>query len=201
MRKTTLTFLLLASSLAATAQAAVQHYVIDTRGMHAFITFRIKHLGFSWLEGRFNRFSGRFDYDPQDPSNNRVKVEIDLTSLDTNHAERDKHLRSARFFDVKRFPKATFVSTGWEPLGEGRARLKGRFTLRGVTREIVIDVHQVGTGKDPWGGYRRGFEGTTTLHLSDYQMKEGHILGPAAEEIRIWLSIEGVQTSNPGEGW
>ncbi len=201
MRKTTLIFLLLASSLAATAQAAVQHYVIDTKGMHAFITFRIKHLGFSWLEGRFNRFSGRFDYDPQDPSNNRVKVEIDLASLDTNHAERDKHLRSARFFDVKRYPKATFVSTGWEPLGDGRARLKGRFTLRGVSKEIVIDVHQVGTGKDPWGGYRRGFEGTTTLHLSDYRMKEGHILGPAAEEIRIWLSIEGVQSANPLEAW
>ena len=201
MRKTTLIFLLLASSLSAIAQAAVQHYVIDTKGMHAFITFRIKHLGFSWLEGRFNRFSGRFDFDPQDPSNNRVKVEIDLASLDTNHAERDKHLRSARFFDVKRYPKATFVSTGWEPAGDGRARLKGRFTLRGVTKEITIDVHQVGTGKDPWGGYRRGFEGTTTLHLSDYRMKEGHILGPAAEEIRIWLSIEGVQSANPLEAW
>jgi len=177
---------------AGTAQAA-EHYVIDTKGMHAFITFRIKHLGFSWIEGRFNRFSGEFDYDAANPANNRVKVTIDVASIDTNHAERDKHLRSERFFDVKKFPKATFVSTGWEDLGNGRAKLKGKFTLRGVTKDVVIDVHQLGAGKDPWGGYRRGFEGTTTLHLSDYRMKEGHILGPMAENIEIWVSLEGVR--------
>ena len=175
-----------------TGQAA-EHYVIDTKGMHAFITFRIKHLGFSWLHGRFNRFSGDFDYDATNPANNRVRVTIDVASIDTNHAERDKHLRSERFFDVRKFPRATFVSTAWEDLGNGRARLKGKFTLRGITKDIVIDVRQLGAGKDPWGGYRRGFEGTTTLHLSDYKMKEGHILGPMAENIEIWLSIEGVR--------
>ena len=175
-----------------TAQAA-ERYLIDTKGMHAFITFRIQHLGFSWLEGRFNRFSGEFTYDETNPANNRVSVEIDVASIDSNHAERDKHLRDERFFDVKRYPKATFVSTGWEDLGDGRARLKGKFTLRGVTREIVIDVRQVGAGKDPWGGYRRGFEGSTVLNLSDYRMKEGHILGPAAEKVHIWLSIEGIR--------
>ncbi len=175
-----------------TAQAA-ERYLIDTKGMHAFITFRIQHLGFSWLEGRFNRFSGEFTYDETNPANNRVSVEIDMASIDSNHAERDKHLRDERFFDVKRYPKATFVSTGWEDLGDGKARLKGKFTLRGVTREIVIDVRQVGAGKDPWGGYRRGFEGSTVLNLPDYRMKEGHILGPAAEKVHIWLSIEGIR--------
>ena len=112
MLKKTLFSLVLLLGLGGTAQAA-EHYVIDTKGMHAFITFRIQHLGFSWLEGRFNRFSGEFDYDEANPANNRVEVEIDLASIDTNHAERDKHLRSERFFDVERFPKATFVSTGW----------------------------------------------------------------------------------------
>ncbi len=175
-----------------TAQAA-ERYLIDTKGMHAFVTFRIQHLGFSWLEGRFNRFSGEFTYDETNPANNRVSVEIDVASIDSNHAERDKHLRDERFFDVKRYPKATFISTGWEDLGDGRARLKGKFTLRGVTREIVVDVRQVGAGKDPWGGYRRGFEGSTVLNLSDYRMKEGHILGPAAEKVHIWLSIEGIR--------
>ncbi len=185
-------FALILAITSITAQAA-ERYLIDTRGMHAFITFRIQHLGFSWLEGRFNRFSGEFTYDETNPANNRVSVEIDVASIDSNHAERDKHLRDERFFDVKRYPKATFVSTGWEDLGDGRARLKGKFTLRGVTREIVVDVRQVGAGKDPWGGYRRGFEGSTVLNLSDYRMKEGHILGPAAEKVHIWLSIEGIR--------
>lgn len=174
------------------AQAA-EHYIIDTKGMHAFITFKVKHLGYSWLEGRFNKFSGNFDYDEASPANNKVNIEIDMTSLDSNHAERDKHLRSERFFDATKFPIATFVSTGWEDLDQGKAILKGDMTLRGITKAITINVSQIGAGKDPWGGFRRGFEGSTTLHLSDYKMKESAILGPVAEDIQIWLSIEGVR--------
>ncbi len=190
MRKLMLMLLL---GLGALPVQAAEHYVIDTEGMHAFITFRVQHLGFSWLEGRFNRFHGTFDYDEANPANNRVEVEIDVASLDSNHAERDKHLRSARFFDVKKYPRATFVSTAWVDHGDGTATLKGRFTLRGVTRDIELDVTRMGAGKDPWGGYRRGFEATTTLKLSDYKMKEGHILGKVAENIRIWISLEGIR--------
>jgi len=185
-----LTFMLGLSTVNA---QATEHYTIDTKGMHAFVTFKIKHLGFSWLEGRFNHFSGDFEYDETNPANNKVKFELDVNSLDSNHAERDKHLRSKRFFDTKKFPKATFVSTQWVDKGNGKATLKGKFTLRGFTKNIDIDVSQVGSGKDPWGGFRRGFEGTTTLHLSDYKMKEGAMLGPVAEDVHIWLSIEGVR--------
>ncbi len=192
LKKTLFSLVFMLGLGAATAQAA-EHYVIDTKGMHAFITFRIQHLGYSWLEGRFNRFTGDFDYDEANPSNNRVSVEIDIASIDSNHAERDKHLRSERFFDAKKFPKATFVSTAWENHGNGKATLKGKFTLRGVTKDISIDVSQIGAGKDPWGGFRRGFVGTTTLHLSNYRMKEGNILGPVAENVQLWLSIEGVR--------
>jgi polyisoprenoid-binding protein YceI len=150
-------------------------------------------LGYSWLQGRFDKFAGNFSYDANNPSNNKVNLTIDIGSIDSNHAERDKHLKSARFFDAKKFPKATFVSTGWKNTGNNKAILSGKFTLRGVTKNIDINVTQIGAGKDPWGGYRRGFEGTTTLHLSDYKMKEGHILGAVAENVEIWLSIEGVR--------
>lgn len=175
------------------AQAAAEHYIFDIEGMHAFVTFKVKHLGYSWLEGHFNKFSGDFDYDEANPENNRVKMDLDVTSLDSNHAERDKHLRSDRFFDTKKFPKATFVSTKWIDKGDGTATLKGKFTLRGITKEVDIAVSQIGGGKDPWGGFRRGFEGTTTLSLSDYNMEEANKLGPAAENVEIWLSIEGVR--------
>jgi polyisoprenoid-binding protein YceI len=97
------------------------------------------------------------------------------------------------FFDSKKFPEASFVSTGWIDNGDGRATLKGKFILRGVTRDIDIKVSQIGGAKDPWGGFRRGFEGTTTRHLSDYNMKEANILGPVAEDVQIRLSIEGVR--------
>ncbi|HID44514.1 MAG TPA: hypothetical protein EYP34_01995, partial [Chromatiaceae bacterium] len=141
----------------------------------------------------FNKFEGEFSYDGKRPETNRVKVSIDVASLDSNHAERDKHLRSKRFFDVGKFPEASFVSTAWEQKGDGKAVLKGNFTLRGITKEIAIDVSDVGNGPDPWGGYRRGFEGSTVLHLSDWNMKEAKILGDAAEDIHVYLSIEGVR--------
>jgi polyisoprenoid-binding protein YceI len=86
------------SSSSFSVQAAAEHYTIDTEGMHAFIAFKVKHLGYSWLQGRFNKFSGEFDFDEANPAANRVEVDIDTSSLDSNHAECDKHLRSERFF-------------------------------------------------------------------------------------------------------
>ena len=90
----TLTGLLVAATLSCGALAAqAADYVIDTKGAHAFIQFKIAHLGYSWLLGRFNTFSGEFSYDENNPAASRVKVDIDVASLDSNHAERDKHLR------------------------------------------------------------------------------------------------------------
>jgi polyisoprenoid-binding protein YceI len=171
--------------------AAAEEYVIDTEGAHAAIQFRIKHLGYSWLYGRFNAFSGNFSYDEKQPEQATVKVTIDMSSIDTNHAERDKHLRSADFFEVKKYPEAEFVSTGYQPQGMDKGRLQGNLTLRGVTRPVTIEVSQVGAGADPWGGYRRGFSGTTTLTLADFGIP--YNLGPAAREAELTLSIEGIR--------
>ena len=175
------------------AHAATENYAIDIKGQHAFIQFKIQHLGYSYELGSFRTFDGQFSYDDEKPSNNRVSVKIDTASLDTNHAERDKHLRSDDFFDVAKYPESSFVSTGYRDLGNGKGVLSGTFTLRGVSKALDIQVHQVGAGKDPWGGFRRGFEGHATLHLSDYHMKKGAMLGPVAEEVEIYLSIEGVR--------
>jgi len=175
--------------------AMAEQYTIDTKGQHAFIEFKIKHLGYSWLLGSFRTFNGEFTYDEAHPEKNAVSVSIATASLDTNHAERNKHLRSADFFDVETYPTATFVSTSYESTGKDKGILHGTFTLRGVKKNIAIEVSQVGTGPDPWGGYRRGFEGHTTLHLSDYKMKKAAMLGPLAENVEIYLSIEGVRTN------
>ncbi len=178
-------------ALAITLPASAADYVIDTAKNHAFIQFRIQHLGFSWLYGRFNDFEGSFSYDEERPQEAKVAVTIDVASVDTNHAERDKHLRTPDFFDVKAFPEARFVSTGYQPLGKEKGKLMGKLTLRGETRAITIDVTQVGAGKDPWGGYRRGFLGTTTLTMADFGIP--YNLGPASREVELMLSIEGIR--------
>jgi polyisoprenoid-binding protein YceI len=187
-----LTALILTLAFALPAQAA-EDYDIDIKGQHAFIQFKVKHLGYSWLIGNFNTFKGSFTFDKSKPENNTVNVEIDAASIDSNHAERDKHLRSADFFDVAKFPKINFASTSYEDKGFGKGILKGNLNLHGITKKVTIDVKQIGTGLDPWGGYRRGFQGTTTLHLSDYKMKKALMLGPSANNVELFLSIEGVR--------
>ncbi|WP_372865641.1 YceI family protein [Spongiibacter sp.] len=175
-------------SLSGNLQAS--EYKIDTAGAHAFIQFKIKHLGYSWLHGRFDSFEGRFNYDPKNPTAASVKVTIDTASLNSNHAERDKHLRGKDFLNVDKYPKATFVSTAFIPKGDGKAELKGKLTLHGVTREISIDVQEIGAGKDPWGGYRQGFTGTTEFALKDFGID--YDLGPASRTVQLILDIEGI---------
>lgn len=171
--------------------ASAAEYTIDTKGAHASINFRIQHLGFSWLTGRFDRFSGTYSYDEKAPETSKVSVEIDTTSVNSNHAERDKHLRDADFLDVAKFPKATFVSKKVEPAGDRKARITGDLTLRGVTKEVTIDAEYVGGGPDPWGGNRTGFSGTTRLALADFGITFN--LGPASKEVELTLNVEGVQ--------
>ncbi|MEJ1382760.1 MAG: YceI family protein [Candidatus Sedimenticola sp. (ex Thyasira tokunagai)] len=166
-------------------------YLIDTKGSHAFIQFQTKHLGYSWLYGRFNTFDGTFSYDENNPSASKVEVTIDPASVDSNHAERDKHLRGKKFLNVAEFPDAGFVGTSFKETGNGRAILKGDLTLHGVTKNITIDIEHIGHGKDPWGGYRRGFLGKTTFTMADFGIKAN--LGPASKEVEMTLSIEGIR--------
>ena len=185
MRKSIIVFGFAAAALFGQATLAAD-YEIDIEGQHAFVNFRASHLGYSFIVGRFNEFSGRFSYDPKDPSASRASVTIDAASLDTNHAERDKHLRGPDFFDVRRHPKITFESTGYEG-GAEAGTLRGRLSFLGVTREIAIELRKVGEGKDPWGGYRSGFVGTTRLVAADYGLPEW------VGEVEIEVNIEGVR--------
>lgn len=171
--------------------ALADNYAIDTKGAHASINFSIKHLGYSVLTGRFDTFSGDFSYDPAKPEASTVNVTIDTGSINSNHAERDKHLRSPDFLNVEKFPKATFVSTKIVLDDKDEFDIVGDLTLNGVTKSITIEVEKVGEGKDPWGGYRAGFSGETTINLKDFNVKMD--LGPASQTVQLELEIEGVK--------
>lgn len=190
MKKTLLTIFILSLILASFSLQAAD-YILDTRGAHAFIQFKIKHLGYSWLLGRFNKFDGSFSYDENNPSSSQVSISIDMSSIDSNHAERDKHLRGDKFFEVKKYPKAEFISTSFTEKANGKAVLKGNLTLHGVTQPVTLDVVHIGHGSDPWGGYRRGFAATTTLSLEAFNMN--YNLGPASKEAELFFSIEGIK--------
>ena len=176
--------------LSASAVNAAE-YVIDTKGAHAFVNFKIKHLGYSWLHGRFNTFDGEFNYDAEKPNASQIMVNIDTTSLDSNHAERDKHLRGKDFLNVDKYPTATFKSTNITFKNDDSGKVTGDFTLHGVTKSITFEIDKIGEGQDPWGGYRVGFEGETSLKLSDYGIN--YNLGPASTHVDIGLFIEGIR--------
>ena len=189
--------LILASAVSMALTGAVQAnehsgtYDFDNEGDHQFITFKISHLGYSWLYGRFNEFDGQFVYDEANPANSSVSVTIDTGSVDTNHAERDKHLRSEDFLYVDEFPQATFKSKRVVVDDEGEADIIGDLTLRGVTKEITLDAEMIGHGADPWGGYRMGFEAETELRLKDFGIPMD--LGKASETVEFTISVEGLR--------
>jgi polyisoprenoid-binding protein YceI len=181
----------LAATITATSANAADVYIIDDKGQHAFVQFRIKHLGYSWLYGRFTEFGGSFLLDRDSPANSSVMVEIDTGSVDTNHTMRDFHLRSGDFLSAGSHPKARFVSTAVERTGENTGVIKGNLTLNGVTKPIEIAVEEIGNGLDPWGGYRAGFLGKTSLALADFGID--YDLGRASQTVELTLSIEGVR--------
>ncbi|WP_342609763.1 YceI family protein [Vibrio tritonius] len=179
--------LALALSLPFTANAA--DYVIDTKGAHASINFKVSHLGYSYTLGRFNTFDGEFSYDPKNVSASKVTVNVDTTSVDSNHAERDKHIRSKDFINASKFSTATFTSTKVSDLGEGKLAIDGNLNLHGETKPITINAQFVGGGKDPWGGERVGFTGTTRLELADFDIP---VMGPTSYA-EMSLYVEGIK--------
>ncbi|MET1079925.1 MAG: YceI family protein [Pseudomonas sp.] len=191
MLKKTLTALALGTALLGAGQAMAADYAIDKQGQHAFVNFKISHLGFSWLYGTFKDFDGTFSYDEKNPEASKVKVTLNTASVDSNHAERDKHIRSKDFLNVDKNPTATFVSTGVKSTGSGTADITGDLTLNGVTKPVVIAAKFIGQGESQWGDYRAGFEGSTKLKLKDFAIQKD--LGETAQEVELIISVEGVR--------
>ena len=191
MLKKTLVALALGGALMGAGQAMAADYAIDKQGQHAFVNFKISHLGYSWLYGTFKDFDGSFSFDAAKPQDSKVNVTLNTTSVDTNHAERDKHIRSDDFLNVGEHPTATFASTSVKSTGTGTADITGNLTLNGVTKPVVIAAKFIGEGKDPWGGYRAGFEGSTKLKLKDFDIQKD--LGPASQDVELIISVEGVR--------
>ena len=162
--------LLLTGLLLTSSSAFADTYIIDTKGAHAAINFKFKHAGISWLVGEFKKFEGSFEYDENDVAASSITVDIDTTSLDSNHAKRDEHITGPDYLNTGEFPTAKFVSTSFVDNGEGNMTMNGDLTLHGVTKAISIDVSTVGKGETRQKDYRVGLEGHTTINTTDFGM-------------------------------
>jgi polyisoprenoid-binding protein YceI len=187
-------FFALALALAAAALAlpalAADTYVIDKS--HTEATFRIRHM-MSSVSGRFRDIDGTLVLDTAKPTESKVDFKIGTASIDTANENRDKHLRSADFFDVEKNPEITFQSTKIVATGKDQYDVTGNFTMHGVTRTITLPVKVLGFAKDARGGERVGFEVQTTLDRKDYgltwnrALEVGSLLG---DEVAVTINIE-----------
>ena len=181
--------LLVGTGLAAPAGAwAADRYEIDPA--HTSITFKIEHAGISWVQGRFDEFSGKCAIDENDPGKSTFEKTIRTASINTNVAKRDDHLRSADFFEVKRFPEMTFKSTAVKKVAAG-LEVTGDFTLHGVTKPVTFTLQGGKKAEFPKGTQRIGFFTEFKLKRSDFGMTT--MIPDVGDEVRIAIGLEAVQ--------
>ena len=162
---------------------------------HSTIGFSIRHYEINWVSGRFKDFTGRIRYDEKDITKSSVEFSAKVESIDTGIAARDKHLRTADFFEVEKFPEMTFKSTRVERRGRNGYVLHGDFTLKGVTKPVAIPFTVTGAIKDPWGNTRFGVEARTKINRRDFQINYGNAFAGGLDvgnEVEISLRLEAV---------
>ncbi len=186
-------FLLPALLLTAPAFSA-DTYKIDT--VHSEVSFKIRHL-VAKTSGRFTKFSGAVQLDEKDISKSSVVVSIDAASINTDSEGRDKHLRSADFFDTEKFPAMTFKSTEVKEVSKGKLLVTGDFTMHGVTKRVSFPITNTGAQITPMDKKAHaGFiDGALTLNRNDYGIKT--YPGVLGDDVEISLNVEAVKQDAP----
>lgn len=192
LKKSVVASAIAAAALVPLSQAQAADYNVDTEGQHAFVQFKINHLGMSYILGSFEEFDGQLSYDEDDVDASAVEFEVQVNSLNSNHAERDRHILSSDFLNASEYPTASFVSTGFESTGDNEGVVTGDLTLHGETQEIEMPVTLIGQGEDPWGNYRAGFEGSTMLTLGDFGIDMSDFPEPM-HELELYVTFEGIR--------
>ncbi len=170
-------------------------WVLDT--VHTHVGFSVKHMMVATARGQFKAYSGTLRLDEKDFAKSQFEGEIDVASVDTGNADRDNHLRTNDFFDAPNHPKITFKSTKIEPKSEGEFVVHGDLTIRGVTKNIALDVEFSGTSKNPYGKTVAGFSAHTTINRKDFGVSFNAVLETGgiavSEKVKIEIEVEAVQ--------
>jgi polyisoprenoid-binding protein YceI len=162
---------------------------------HSSFQFKVRHLTVSNVKGDFGKAKGLVTMDDKDITNLKAEVIIDVASVNTSHAKRDEHLRGPDFFDVTKYPTITFVSKKVTKVDTNRLKVIGDLTIRGVAREITVEVEgPTPEVKDPWGSFRRGATATTRINRKDFGMTWNRVLDTGgllvSDEVDIYLEVE-----------
>ncbi|ACL67288.1 YceI family protein [Anaeromyxobacter dehalogenans 2CP-1] len=188
---------LLALAVPALAHAQAETWTIDPA--HTLSSFTVRHLVISNVRGEFGKTTGTVKLDDKDVTRSSVEATIDVTTLNTRVPDRDAHLKSPDFFDVAKYPTITFKSTRVEKIGEGKLKVTGDLTMKGVTKPVVLEVlGPTSAIKDPTGGQRRGLVATTMVNRRDYGLNWSKTVeaGPVVgDEVKIEIEAELVKAA------
>lgn len=135
---------------------------------HSQVQFSVRHMMISNVRGRFEDFTGAVEFDEEDPARSSVEVQIEAASINTKEPQRDTHLRSPDFLDAENFPQLRYKSRRVEMMDASHGRIIGDLTIRGLAREVVLDVEYAGKAKSPWGTVSAGFSATAKLSRKDW---------------------------------
>ena len=172
---------------------------------HTAVEFSVKHLMFTSARGRFGGVQGTIEVNEEQPSKSTAEVVIDAASIDTKSPDRDKHLRSADFFDVEQHPHITFKSKKVEGVARKEGdhfTVIGDLTIRGQTNEVTLECTFLGTGKDPWGGTRAGFSAQTEIDRRDWGLRWNQALETGGilvgNEVKLEFDVQAVRVEQTG---
>ncbi|WP_020662198.1 YceI family protein [Amycolatopsis benzoatilytica] len=172
-------------------------YTIDAS--HSRIGFVARHAMVTKVRGSFNEFDGAFTVDGEDPAKSSANITIQTKSVDTRNADRDGHLRTNDFLAIDDFPTITFVSTAIAQTGEDTFDVTGDLTIKDVTKSVTVPFEFGGAAKDPFGNDRIGFEGSTSINRSDYNVKFNAALETGgvlvSDKITLEFEISAVKNS------
>lgn len=161
--------------------------------MHSFVTFEVKHMGISFVDGSFKKFEGTIDAAKADLTDAKINFTVDVNSINTDVEPRNNHLKTDDFFNAAKYPTMTFVSTSFKKVKAGNYALSGKLTIRDVTKDVVFNVVYGGTAKDQQSNVKAGFNATTTINRLDYNIKYDPTGMGVAKDVKITLNLEFVQ--------
>lgn len=170
---------------------------------HSEINFTVRHMMIAKVRGQFEQFSGTIEFDPEQPENTTVDVQIASTSINTREQDRDNHLRSPDFLNAEQYPYLTFKSTGVELTGANTARLIGDLTIQDVTRSVTLEITYAGVAKSPWGTTSAGFSAETTINREDWgltwnkALETGGFLVGKEIEVNVEIELVKQEVSEP----
>ena len=188
MKKIFLFMLALSLSAATFAQTK---WSVDP--MHSFVTFEVKHMGISFVDGSFKKFDGTVDAAKADLTDAKINFSVDVNSISTDVEMRNNHLKTDDFFNAAKYPAMTFVSTSFKKAKDNNYLLSGKLTIRDVTKDVVFNVVYGGTAKDQQSNTKAGFHATTTINRLDYNIKYDPTGMGVAKDVKIALNLEFVQ--------